>query len=90
MSERLSIHRAAKAVHIRREKIRQWIEERKLTAYQRGGSDKRPLLEVELEELKKVKDRETVYVPLAFRADEAKRVHRRRPGRRPHPLANLM
>lgn len=73
-NSRLSIREAAKVVHCRRSRVKQLIEEGKVTAWRVGGTEKKPRLNVDVEELRRVVDRENLYVPTGFtRSDVVKR-----------------
>lgn len=89
MSERLSIGKAAKTVGVGREKVRRWVDAGKITAFRVGGTEAEPWLELDVEQLRKVKDQETVWIPPKLRES-----HRRRKlavsSKLLHPLARLM
>jgi hypothetical protein len=88
MGERLSIEKAARRIGRRCEVVMQWILSRKLQAFRVGGSDEHPRLQVDSDQLQKVKDQEEAWVPPA--APPPKRPFRR-PQRGPlHPAAMHM
>lgn len=79
-TNRISIGGGAKLVHKSRRYLRDLIDAGKLRAWQVGGSEEEPWLEVDPGELKRVVEQEQVYQPKGITPP------RRRPARaQPHP-----
>ena len=75
---RLSIERAAKVVGKSRRYLRKLVDDGKVrNVWKVGGSDEHPWLEVDVVELQRVIDEESVYVPPALAA-EAETVRKQR------------
>lgn len=73
-----SLRQAASSLHCGHAFLRKLVDGGVLPAWRRGGSEKRPRLYVNLEEAKRVVDRETRYVPPGFSARELKARQRAR------------
>ena len=69
----VALRRAAKEVGRSRAYVRRLIDEQKVRAFKVGGSDAEPWLSVYVSELRAAIDRDSVYVPPAARAEQAKR-----------------
>lgn len=63
MSDKTPIRQAAKAVHKSRAYVRKLIDTGDVAAYRTGGTDEAPWLSVDLDELRRVVDRLSIYVP---------------------------
>lgn len=75
---KLSIRNAAKAIHRSRPFVKGLVEQGKLRAWRAGGTAKHPRLQVDLEELKTVVERETLYVPQGLNRSDVARNRARR------------